>query len=122
MKIDGMVTFVSKDGQCGFDMLLGRRDRRSVDSSRHKHHAVSLSVFLLGPVQKRNKLQIHNVLDMPRLKKPVVGIGCRLRPFIDALVHLSKMNKCGASRGNLARRISRPHKQRDKRSVKSTED
>src|SRR5258708_39761751 len=111
MKIDGMVTLVSKNSQYGFYMLLGRRDWRGVHSSRYKHHAVSFSLPPLRQVQKRKKLQVHNVLDMPRLKKPIVGIGSWLRSFIHALVHLPKMNKCAASHGNLATRMTRPHKQ-----------
>src|ERR1035438_6342733 len=69
VKIDGLVTFVSKDGHYGFDMLLRRRDGRGIHPSRYEHNAISFGFFLLRPMQKGKKLQIHDVLDVPRLKK-----------------------------------------------------
>src|SRR6266852_5078967 len=72
MKIDGMVTFVLQECQYGFDMLLGRRDWRGIDGRRYESNTVTFGLLLLKLVQKRKKLQIHNVPDMPRLQKPIV--------------------------------------------------
>jgi hypothetical protein len=77
MKIDGLITSVSQDGQYGFDMLLRRRDEGGVHPSRNKLNAVPLGFFPLRPMQERNKLEIHDVFDVPRLKKLEVGIGFR---------------------------------------------
>jgi hypothetical protein len=98
MKIDWLITSISQDGQYGFDMLLRRRDDRGIHPSRDKHNAVPFGFLPFRPMQKGKKLQIHNVFDVPRLKELEVGVGFRPRSFIDAIVHLPKMNKRGASR------------------------
>ncbi len=96
MKIDSLMTSISQDGQYGIDMLFGRREDGRIHTSRDKHNAVPFGLFLLRPMEERKKLQIHNVFDVPRLKKLEVGIGFRPRSFVDALVHQPKMNKRGA--------------------------
>src|SRR6266404_8994953 len=107
MKIDGVVTFILQECQYCVDMLLGRRDRRGIDGRRYEPNAVSSGLLLLKLVQKRKELQIHNVLDVPRLQKPIVGIGLRFRSFVDTLVHFSKANNCGGC----PERVTRPYKQ-----------
>jgi hypothetical protein len=98
MKIDWLVPFISQDGQYGFDMPLRRRDDGGIHPSRDKLNAVPFGFLPFRPMQKGNKLQIHNVLDVPRLKKLEVGIGFRPRSFVHAVVYQPKMNERGAGR------------------------
>ena len=105
MEIDGVITCVSQGCEYLVNMLLGRRNRRGVHNAGNHRNSVSFGFPLFKERHKRKNLQVHDVLHLKRLKKPVVSIASRCRSFINAIIHPSKMFQLGPSSRQFVRQI-----------------
>jgi hypothetical protein len=62
-------------------MLLRRREDGGIHPSRDKHNAVPFGFLPFRPMQKGKKLQIHDVFNVPRLKKTKSALVFGLDPL-----------------------------------------
>jgi len=86
-----MIPLVSQSGQNLVDVLFGWGDRGSIHPPRNYCNSVFFGLSLFGDAHEGKNVQVHNILDVQRLKEPIIGIAFGPRPLVNAVIHHTEM-------------------------------